>query len=198
MNFFNFFKSRKKISPFTRDHFNFHHIHIEDYTYGLPVVKDWGEGKSLFIGKYCSIADDVLLMLGGNHRLDWVSTYPFNAFNQQFPKFKNITGHPASKGDIKIGNDVWIGNGVTILSGVTIGDGAVIGAKSVVTKSIPPFAIAVGNPARVVRYRFDSESIEGLLKIKWWDWDEEKINFYSELICQPDIKAFVKKFNSLQ
>jgi acetyltransferase-like isoleucine patch superfamily enzyme len=105
-----------------------------------------------------------------NHRVDWISTYPFPAFTDKFPEAKGIEQFVTTKGDVTIGNDVWIGQHVTILSGVTIGDGAVIGAHSVVGKSIPPYAIAVGNPARVIRYRFDEKTIEMLLKIQWWNW----------------------------
>jgi len=190
------FSRKKNAGPFTAGHFNAKNIHIGDYTYGIPAVKDWGEGASLYIGKFCSIADQVAILLGGNHRTDWVSTYPFMAFNDHFPAFAETKGHPATKGDIKIGNDVWIGTGVTILSGVTIGDGAVIAAHAVVSKNIPPYAIAAGNPAVVAKYRFSGAAIEKLLKIKWWDWDKEKINEHANLICHPDIEKFIARFNT--
>jgi len=195
MRFLNRFKRPKNESPFTKDHFNSANIHIGDYTYGSPTIRDWDGKTSLHIGKFCSIAEKVIILLGGNHRTDWVSTYPFNVFSRQFPNYKALTGHPASKGDISIGNDVWIGTAATILSGVTIGDGAVIGAMAVVSKNIPPYAIAVGNPAVVVKYRFDAVIIEELLEIKWWDWDEEKINSCHELIYQSDVEKFVKTFS---
>lgn len=158
----------------------------------MPIIKSWGENKKCYIGKFCSIAEGVTVFLGGNHRVDWISTYPFPAF---FPEAKYITGHPASKGDVIIGNDVWIGTNVVIMSGVTIGDGAVIGAYAVVAKNIPPYAVAVGNPARVVRYRFDEKTIQALLKIQWWNWPIEKIKANMHLLCSTSYNEFIQKNN---
>lgn len=94
-----------------------------------------------------------------------------NGWEKATPKLDDLP----LKGDTIIGNDVWIGENVTILPGVHIGDGAIIGANSVVAKDIEPYSIAVGNPCRVVKKRFDDETIEKLLELKWWDWGEEKI-----------------------
>jgi chloramphenicol O-acetyltransferase type B len=141
-------------------------------TYGWPVVYEAKEGAHLTIGNYCSIANGTVIMLGGEHRWDWITTYPFPAL---WPQAAGIEGHPATKGDVTIGNDVWIGIGVTILSGVTIGDGAVIGAGSLVSRDVPPYAIAVGNPCRVVRERFSEEQREALLALRWWDWPDETV-----------------------
>lgn len=151
-----------------------------------------GEGKSLSIGKYCSISTQVLIFLGSEHRTDWVSTYPFPIL---WKEAGSIKGHPSSKGDVSIGNDVYIGYHVIILSGVTIGDGAVIGAGSVVTKDVPPYAIMAGNPATIIRYRFDEETIRRLLEIKWWDWPDEKVKENIHLICDDRVDAFIKKFS---
>ncbi|HEX5127349.1 MAG TPA: CatB-related O-acetyltransferase, partial [Rhodocyclaceae bacterium] len=119
-------------------------------TYGDDLlVRNWNEGTTLRIGNYCSIAAGVKIYLGGEHRTDWVTTYPFSAL---WPEAAHIEGHPRSKGDVTIGNDVWIGTEAMILSGVTIGDGAVIGARAVVSRDVPPYAIVAGNPASVVRY----------------------------------------------
>ena len=150
-------------------------VTVGDYTYGCPKVLHWNDKTILCIGKYCSISDDVTIILGGNHRPDWVTTYPFSALSNDWPEAENIEGHPATKGDIVIGNDVWIGYGATILSGVTIGDGAVVGAKAVVSKDVSPYAIVVGNPAQEVKKRFDEEMISVLLERRWWDWPEERV-----------------------
>lgn len=164
---------------------------IGEHTYGKPRVIFGGKKTFLTIGKYCSISTQVVIFLGGDHRVDWLSTYPFPLL---WEAAKSITGHPSTKGDVIIGNDVWIGYGVTVLSGVKIGDGAVIGAGSVVTKDVPPYAIVGGNPAQIVRYRFHEEVIEKLLKIKWWDWPDEKVKENVHLICSDSIHAFLKKF----
>jgi len=145
---------------------------IGKFSFGYPKVKPWGENASLKIGCFCSIALGVNIILSGEHRVDWVTTYPFNKILHEY---KYSEGHPVTKGDIIIGNDVWIGMNATILSGVTIGDGAVIGANSLLTKEVEPYMIIGGNPAIPIRKRFDQQTIDRLLRIKWWDWDIEKI-----------------------
>lgn len=163
------------------------------YSYGSPKVYDmWGGGK-LKVGNFCSIALGVEIFLGGNHRTDWVSTYPFGHINTHVFNSYNGAGHPASKGDVVIGNDVWIGANVTIMSGVVIGDGAVIANNSHVVKNVEPYAIVGGNPARLIRYRFSPEQISQLLEIKWWDWDDAKINRCAPLLCQTDIDLFIQQ-----
>jgi len=141
-------------------------------TYGDLTVKAWGEGATLVVGSYSSIAEGVKVFLGGEHRIDWVTTYPFNIL---WDEGKGINGHPKSKGDVVIGNDVWVATDALILSGVTIGDGAVVGARAVVIKDVPPYAIVAGNPARIIKYRFDDEVVGQLLGIRWWDWDRKRI-----------------------
>ena len=164
---------------------------IGDHTYGKPRVLSRGEGATLKIGKYCSISTHVIIFLGSEHRVDWVSTYPFPLL---WKEARSITGHPATKGDVMIGNDVWIGYGVTILSGVTIGDGVAIGACSLVVKDIPPYAIVAGNPAQVIRFRFDEETIKVLLRIRWWNWPDHQVRENIKYICSPSIETFIKKF----
>ena len=178
---------------FTKDLLAGKKYQIGAYTYGLPQVV-WDEDANLFIGKFCSIAGGVKIYLGGNHRVDWVSTYPFNSFNNLFPDARGISGHPTTKGDVIIGNDVWIGDNSTIFSGVNISDGAVIAAGSVITKNIGPYELWAGNPARLIKKRFDDESIKKLLLIRWWEWEIEKINTIAPLLCSDDIQAFIKKF----
>ncbi len=180
-----------KQSPFfTKDVLAGRGYKIGDYTYGRPKVLHWGEDVILEIGKFCSIADDVTFFLGGNHRVDWVSTYPFNVLHQYFSNGKNISGHPASKGNIIIGNDVWIGNGASIMSGVKIGDGAVIGARSVVAKDVKPYEIVVGNPAKSIKMRFDDDTIKRLLELKWWDFSIDEINQIVPLLMTDPISFF--------
>ncbi len=157
---------------------------IGEGTYGRPSIYFWDDQTKIKIGKYCSIATEVRVILGGEHRLDWVSTYPFMEFQDKWPTSKGIQGHPSSKGNIEIGNDVWIGHGATILSGVSIGDGAVIAAGSVVTKSVEPYSIVGGNPAKLIRVRFDNETVNELLNIKWWDFGQENIGRILPLLLE--------------
>lgn len=185
-------KENSKKKFFTRDNFSNSDYCIGEFSYGLPLVLNWGDGSKLRIGKFCSISDNVTILLGGNHRVDWVSTFPFNALSNYFPNAKNSKGHSYSKGDVNIGNDVWIGRGATILSGVTIGDGAVIGAKCVVAKDVSPYSIMVGNPGRLIKKRFSEEDIEKLVSIQWWSWPHERINEHIQLIMSSDIDSLVK------
>ena len=140
--------------------------------YQYPINRD-----RLIIGKFCSIACGAKFILNSaNHSLSSLSTYPFPIFFEEWNlDVKNITEAWDNKGDIVIGNDVWIGYEAVILAGVTIGDGAVIGARAVVTKDIPPYTIVGGVPAKPIRKRFTQETIDLLLKIKWWNWPEERI-----------------------
>ncbi|KNZ33107.1 MAG: hypothetical protein AD742_07535 [Methylibium sp. NZG] len=157
-------------------------------TYGDPQVHDWGEGAKLHIGAFCSIADGVQIFLGGEHRMDWVTTYPFSAM---WPGAGHFKGHPATKGDVMIGNDVWIAREAMILSGVRIGDGAVVGARAVVSKDVEPYAVVAGNPARVLKHRFEPAVVERLLRVRWWDWDDERIEAHLPLLLSGDIAGFL-------
>ena len=144
-------------------------------------------GDKLIIGKFCAIAKGIeFIMNGANHRMSSISTYPFNIMGNGWEEFSPDFSELPYKGDTVIGNDVWIGQNVTILPGVHVGDGAIIGANSVVASDIPPYTVAVGNPCRVVKKRFDDELIEYLLKIKWWDWPSDKIFKNMKALCSGD------------
>ena len=133
-------------------------------------------GDRLRIGKFCALATGTkFLMNGGNHRISGPSTYPFVIFGGAWAgRFAEETAFP-NRGDTLIGNDVWTGWDSTILPGVTVGDGAIVATRAVVADDVPPYAVVAGNPARVVRLRFGADTIARLLRIRWWDWDAEKI-----------------------
>jgi chloramphenicol O-acetyltransferase type B len=161
-------------------------------TYGVPQIIHYPNDASLEIGAYCSIAAEVSIFLGGEHHPEWVSTYPFGALwhEHQHPD------HPRSRGNVVIGSDVWIGRGATIMSGIRVGDGAVIGARALVVKDVPPYTIVGGNPAKVIRPRFDAELVERLLEIRWWTWPEPRIRNAAGMLQSPDIRAFIDAVDS--
>lgn len=166
-------------------------VSVGDYTYGDAglKIKEWGEGASLTIGKYCSLGENITVYLGGNHRTDWITTYPFGHTNQNIFGSTKITGHPSSKGPVTIGNDVWIGADAKILSGVNIGNGAVIAGSSVIAKDVPPYAIVAGNPGVVVKYRFSKSIIDLLEKLAWWDLTAQQVNNIKIVLCAaPNIE----------
>jgi acetyltransferase-like isoleucine patch superfamily enzyme len=161
------------------------------YSYGTPLVRVYeGDAAVVHVGDFVSIADDVVFLVGGNHHVDWVSTFPLRAVLGLPGAFED--GHPATKGDIMVGSDVWIGRGATILSGVTIGDGAVVAAEAVVARDVRPYAIVVGNPAREVRRRFDDGTIEELLRIAWWRWPIERIIDSADLLNGASVADFLR------
>ena len=133
--------------------------------------------EKLVIGKFCSIACGAkFLFNSANHALGSLSTYPFPIFFEEWDlTVENIPRAWDNKGNIVVGNDVWIGYEAVVLAGVTIGDGAVIGARAVVTHDVPPYAIMGGVPAKLIRKRFDDDTIQSLLSLRWWDWPEERI-----------------------
>ena len=144
-------------------------------------------GDRLIIGKFCAIGKGIeFVMNGANHRMNSVTTYPFNIMGGGWERFAPSLEELPLKGDTVVGNDVWIGQNVTVMPGIHIGDGAVIAADSVVTGDIPAYHIAGGNPCRVIRKRFDDALIEHLLKLRWWDWDAEKISDNLEALCSGD------------
>lgn len=163
-------------------------------TYGdLEVYAFGGGSEGLSIGSYCSIAGKVVFILGGEHRMDTVSTYPFA--RHVFGKMDNAD--EATKGKIIIDDDVWIGHGVILLSGVHVGQGAVIGAGSVVSKDIPPYAVYVGNAVK--KYRFSEDIINELIKIDYSTLDEATLenfrNFCEEKVTSENVKSIVRALN---
>lgn len=146
-------------------------------------------GDKLVIGKFCQIASGVeFIMNGGNHLTSGISTFPFSIFGDGWEHAMEGKAFP-NKGDTFIGNDVWIGYKALIMPGVNIGDGAIIATASVVTKSVPPFAVVGGNPARLLKMRFGDEEIKRLLRIRWWDWKPEKITRNVALLSSCDVAA---------
>ena len=149
-------------------------------------------GDKLTIGKFCQIASGVeFVMNGANHQMNAVTTFPFytlEGWNMNPPESVDLP----FKGDMVIGNDVWIGQNVVILPGVQIGDGAIIGANSVVGSNVAPYTIVVGNPAKILRKRFDDELIDLLLLFKWWDKSIDEIDNLITILTCSDL-AMVKK-----
>ena len=151
--------------------------------YHYPFSKD-----KLIIGKFCALARGIkFIMNGANHKMSGFSTYPFYIFGNGWEKATPGEKELLFKGDTVVGNDVWIGYESTMMPGVKIGDGAIIAAKSVVVNNVSPYTVVGGNPAKVIKQRFDNEIIEKLLKIAWWNWDIEKISANLEIIIASDI-----------
>lgn len=163
-------------------------VSIGRYTYGIvhesvPLMesRNW----KLEVGSFCSIAPAVRFVFGKHHQMDGPTTFPIREYvRKQWDK--DSWEHE----NIKVGHDVWIASNTLVLSGVTIGHGAIIGAGSVVARDIPPFAIAAGVPARVLRWRMAEEKQAKMLEIAWWDWPEEKIIANEELLY-GDLDTFI-------
>ena len=150
-------------------------------------------GDRLIIGRFCALGTGVrFLMNGANHPIDIISGYPFDEFGGAWADgFDTASLLSLAKGDLVIGNDVWIGNGATLLPGVTVGNGAVIAANSVVTRDVPAYAVAGGNPARVIRHRFDPGTVQTLETIAWWDWPVDKVTRNLDAIRGGDVTALL-------
>lgn len=145
-------------------------------------------GDKLIIGKFCAIGRGVeFVMNGANHRMNSVTTYPFNILGNGWENVPISLDDLPIKGNTIVGNDVWIGQNVTIMPGVAIGDGAIIAANSTVSKDVPPYHIVGGNPVRILKKRFDDELIEYLLKLQWWNWSAEKITANLEILLSSDL-----------
>ncbi|HWD31539.1 MAG TPA: CatB-related O-acetyltransferase [Pseudomonas sp.] len=157
-------------------------------TYGIPEVVEFGDDAVLKVGSYTSIAAGVQILLGGEHRTDWLTTYPFPAMVEEV---NDIKDYAPSKGDVVIGSDCWICTNAVILSGVTIGHGAIVGAGALVTRDVPPFAVVGGNPCKQIRWRFEEEMRHLLLESAWWDWPMDEVKAVSRMLCSADLESFV-------
>ena len=171
-------------------------MEVGKHTYGVNSKNHIPlRGGGVTIGSFCSFSGGLKIFTGkGGHRTEFVSTFPFGfAHPKIFPTDpKNLLLNDDA--NVVIGNDVWAGLNVTIMPGVTIGDGAVIANNSHVVKDVKPYTIVGGNPAKHIKYRFEEETISKLLKIRWWEWDDEKIRENVNYISSPNISEFVDKF----
>lgn len=157
-------------------------------TYGIPEVIEFGDDTVLKVGSYTSIAEGVQILLGGEHRTDWLTTYPFPAMVDEV---RDIKDYAPSKGDVVIGSDCWICTNAVILSGVTIGHGAIVAAGAVVTRDVPPFAVVGGNPCKQIRWRFEEDVHALLLEAAWWDWPMEEVKAVARMLCSADQETFL-------
>lgn len=178
--------------PGTEERFPFMQIDVDSYIVGAEIQSglnfNYSEGvHSIQIGKYCALADKITFLVNLNH--------DYKSVLQGSPSFLTIhsTCRTRRKGSVLIQNDVWIGNGATIMGGVTIHNGAIVGAESVVTKDVPAYAIAAGNPARVIGYRFDEEQRRALQGIGWWNWPIETLIQRQEDFVRP-VESFIEKY----
>jgi chloramphenicol O-acetyltransferase type B len=160
-------------------------LQIGRRTYWAPdvVMKTWIPGERIIIGSFCSIAEGVTILTGGSRRTDTAALFPLD-----------VARSYRGTRDTRVGSDVWIGTGATILGGVEIGDGAVIAGGAVVFEDVPPFAVAAGNPAQVIRYRFSPAVIERLLRVAWWRWPDEEIEANIDWLYAP-IGEFLDRFD---
>jgi virginiamycin A acetyltransferase len=146
-------------------------------------------GDKLIIGKFCAIAQGIeFIMNGANHRMASVTTYPFSLMGGGWEISTPSLDDLPLKGDTIVGNDVWIGQNVTVMPGIQIGDGAIIAANSVVTRNVPAYYIAGGNPVRLIRPRFNQDLVDYLLEQRWWDWPPERILRNLDALCSADIE----------
>ncbi|BCP55101.1 type B chloramphenicol O-acetyltransferase [Kaistia sp. 32K] len=154
------------------------------------LMPDRNDVDRLIVGSFCSIGTGASFMMAGNqgHRNDWITTFPFFYVPEE-PAFAGALDAYRPAGDTVIGNDVWIGAEAMIMPGIRIGDGAAIGSRALVTKDVEPYAIVGGNPARVIRKRFDDETIALLMEMAWWDWDLAEIRDAMPLLCSGDVAA---------
>lgn len=173
-------------------------VRVGRYSYGVPKVS-WAaadNSRKLVIGSFCSIADNVRIYVGiqGRHTVDFMSTYPMGMVFGR-PAKSAVSTAVSGNLDVEIGSDVWLGLDTIILAGSRIGHGACVGTRSLVTGDVPPYAIVGGSPAKLIRYRFDEETIAKLLQIKWWDWSDEEIRSNIDAFFNNDVPSVVRRLS---
>lgn len=191
---------------FLKDHIKASNIFVGEYSYfddrrnGADKFEEYNvlynydfSKNKLVIGKFCAIAAETKFIMTGDHKLDAFSTYPFPIFGKGWESAYNIKDLPV-KGDIIIGHDVWLGYDCLIKNGVTVGNGAIVAARAVVTKDVPAYAIVAGNPAKVVKMRFNEKTIQKLEEISWWNWEIEKITNNLKAISSLDLVELERAF----
>ncbi len=180
---------RKGLNTYTNQSPEYQNFDIGDFTYGFPSVRVFSKHAQLKIGRYCSIAQGVKILLGGHHNTDSITTYPFKS---------NVDGATQTNDErdkklsVEMGSDVWIGENVLILSGVKIGHGVAIGAGAVVTKELPPYSICVGVPCKPIKFRFDDETISKLLEIEWWNWPHDEVEEIKSVLLGNDCEVLLE------
>jgi lipopolysaccharide transport system ATP-binding protein len=205
-----FFKKKKKrhsnyfLSDNLKDEINKNLAVVGKWSYctSSPKIYRWDWKSKIYIGNFCSFGPEIKIIIGGNHRTDWVSTAQLPAdtfnFNDTFKNAQKIKNFTYSKGDLNIENDVWIGAFSIIFSGVRLGNGSVVAAGSVVTKDVEPYTIVGGNPARFIKKRFTTKQINFLNNSKWWDMDDKKIDLMSKYLLNKNVDLFIRKLKILK
>ncbi|MFB8238411.1 CatB-related O-acetyltransferase [Kitasatospora purpeofusca] len=145
--------------------------------------------ERLVIGKYCALGTGVrFIMNGANHRTDGPSTFPFPIMGGSWAAHFDLLADLPNRGDTVVGSDVWFGNGVTVMPGVRIGHGAIVATGSVVTADVPDYAVVGGNPARVIRRRYEEDDVARLVAVAWWDWPAEHITAHVRTIMSGTVE----------
>lgn len=177
------------------------HVRMGHGSYGVTPAHVWGATQSapVVIGNYCSVAATAYFLCHMEHPLATPSTFPFKTLLwQEPPMLGGLNADAITRGPITLGHDVWVAHGAIILSGVTIGTGAVVGAGAVVRKDVPPYAIAAGNPARVVRSRFPPDVVEKLLASQWWTLKPEDLRPLRDHLYSEDVPTFLAAVSRLK
>lgn len=164
-------------------------IRLGKHSYCDATIHRWpGQDSRLIVGNYCSIAAGSHVLLGGEHRHNWLTTFPFTSerFHANFPEADTLLDSSTfTNGDVVIENDVWVGYGAIILSGSRVCNGAIVGAGAVVRGTVHPYTVVVGNPARVKHYRFDWPTVRRLLESEWWNWPDDRVRRNLHILCAP-------------